>query len=125
MYRLSLRHCQLIIRLGLALSFLWFGINLFIQPEYWLAAWFPQGVGGLAGSIGMGTTNAVFLIGMFDILVAVSLVTGFFARSFATIAICFLVAIVALHGIDAITILMLQGIAGLAAIMLWPEHTYI
>ncbi|MEK7638246.1 MAG: DoxX family membrane protein [Patescibacteria group bacterium] len=120
----SLHASQVSIRIGLAVVFLWFGVNKFIQPQYWVDAWIPQWTQHLAQAAGMSVTNAVFLIGIFEVLVAVSLVTGFFTRAFASAAIVFLLAVLIANGLNEIVVRDIGLIAALAALVIWPQRRY-
>jgi uncharacterized membrane protein YphA (DoxX/SURF4 family) len=120
----SLRVPQLAIRIGLALVFIWFGIDKFIQPQYWVDAWMPSWAQHGALSIGMSTGNVVFLIGLFEVLVAISLATGFFMRMFAGIAIAFLLMVIVTHGFSEVLVRDIGLVGGLLAIILWPERRY-
>lgn len=121
----SLRYPQLALRIGLAVVYFWFGIDKFIQPEYWIGAWMPMWAQRFAQTIGMNGSDVVILIGIFEVLVATSLVTGFFMRVFATIAIVFLVAVLVVHGLDEVLVRDIGLIAGLLAIAIWPERRYV
>lgn len=124
MYRLSLHQCHLIIRIGFALVFVWFGVNLFIQPDYWLHEWLPPFIGRSADGVGVGALNLMFLAGIFHVLVAISFSTGFFIRSFALAAALFLSGAIIAHGLDGMTVLMAGMVAALVGIALWPERAY-
>jgi len=120
----SLHFSQLSLRIGLAVVFLWFGVNKFIQPQYWVDAWMPQWAQHVAQAIGMSGTNVVFLIGIFEVLVAVSLVTGFFSRAFALAAIVFLCIVLVASGLNEIVVRDIGLIAGLVALVIWPQRRY-
>lgn len=120
----SLQSSQLALRIGLAAVFVWFGIDKFIQPQYWIDAWMPQWAQHAAQGIGMSTTNAIFLIGIFEVLVAISLATGFFSRLFASAAILYLVTILVVTGLNEIVVRDIGLIAGLVALVIWPERRY-
>jgi uncharacterized membrane protein YphA (DoxX/SURF4 family) len=121
----SLRHSQWVLRIGLAAVFLWFGANKFIDPQYWVDAWMPHWTQSMVMSVGAASQDFIFFLGIFEVLVAASLVTGFFMRVFSSIAIFFLLAVLAVHGINEITARDLAVIGGLLALVLWPERTYI
>src|SRR5512143_514655 len=109
----SLNSSQLVLRIGLAVVFVWFGIDKFIQPQYWIDAWMPLWAQQAAQGIGMSTTNAIFLIGIFEVLVAISLATGFFSRLFAAGALVFLIVIFATVGPNLIVVRDIGLMAGL------------
>jgi uncharacterized membrane protein YphA (DoxX/SURF4 family) len=84
-FRLS----QMILRIGLALVFLWSGIDMVIEPRHWIASGMP---------FTLFSVNAIVLIGLFKVLVAISLVTGFFIGLFASVASLFLAAVFIMSG---------------------------
>lgn len=121
----SLRYSQLSIRIGLAIVYCWFGVDKFIRPDYWINAWMPAWAQHIAQALGMSTTDAVILIGIFEVLVATSLVTGFFIRVFAVIAIVFLATGLVVHGFNEVLVRDIGLIAGLLALAIWPERRYV
>jgi uncharacterized membrane protein YphA (DoxX/SURF4 family) len=122
---LSLRHTQLIIRIGLGLVFLWLGINKFIMPQYWIDTWLTPGIQHMAYVVHLAPRDLLFLIGACEILTAISLVSGFFFRIFASAAVAALVAGLLLHGLNETTIRDIGLIGALVALIVWPERTYL
>lgn len=121
---LSVRYSQLAIRIGIAAVFLWFGVDKFIHPQYWLDAWVPHAVQLFASSVHVAPRDLINLIGIFEVLVALSLLTGFFVRYFAFAATGFLVLNFAFNGIHIETVRDLGLLGGLAALIIWPERSY-
>jgi uncharacterized membrane protein YphA (DoxX/SURF4 family) len=119
----SLRISHLVLRIGLAVVFLWFGADKFIHPEHWINAWVPGYVQGLVESIGMSSRDLVFLGGIFEILAAISLFSGFFIRFFASAAVILLVLTVLVNGSYEMLIWNTGIVGGLLALALWPERT--
>lgn len=122
----SIRYSQLALRIGLAIVFLWFGVHKFIEPQYWLDTWVPLSVQSVVQGIGVAPRDLINLIGLFEVLVAVSLVTGFFMRYFAIAAGLFLVSIsiTAVGGFNEVLVRDIGLLGGLVAIVLWPQRTY-
>lgn len=121
----SLRHSQLVLRVGLAVVFVWYGVDKLIQPQYWLDAWVPEAVQSVAGRIGIGAGDLMYLVGIFEIVVALSLVTGFFTRYFAVLATLFLGVVLGVNGFTHMALVPDIGlIGGLLALALWPQRTY-
>jgi uncharacterized membrane protein YphA (DoxX/SURF4 family) len=118
----SIRHSQWALRAGLVVVFLWFGIDKFIHAQYWLDAWVPQGVEAFVVSIGIGATDLMYLMGIFEVLIATSLATGFFMRFFAAAASVFLVALMLTHGISEVLVRDVGLLGGLVALTIWPER---
>lgn len=121
----SLRASHLALRIGLALVFLWFGADKFIHPQYWADAWLPRNIADLTVRMGMSVRDLMFLNGIFEVLVAVSLVSGFFIRTFASLGAAFLLTVFAVHvrGATEVVIRDVGLFGGLAALILWPERT--
>lgn len=120
----SLRASQIVIRTGLALVFLWFGIHKFIDPQYWLDAWVPHAVVAAVERVHVGPRDFVNFIGIFEVLVAISLATGFFMRYFAAGAALFLLTTMAFHGFNEVLVRDIGLVGGLLAIVLWPSPRY-
>ena len=121
----SLRTPHLALRIALGIVFLWFGVDKFIDPTYWIQAWVPDAFESMLMAVGMSAQNFIILNGIFEVLVAVSLVSGYFIRIFSSIALVFLVVVVGVHitGPTEIIIRDIGLIGGLLALALWPERT--
>ncbi len=120
----SLQSSQLVIRISLALVYLWFGVSKFIQPQHWIDAWMPPWAQHGVQAIGMSPANAMFLIGLFEVLVAISLATGFFMRWFAAAAIVFLLMVLIATGFNEIVVRDIGLIGALTALVIWPQRRY-
>lgn len=121
----SLRHSQLVLRICLAIVFLWFGIHKFIDPQYWIDAWLPQSIQALTAHAHVGPRDLIFLNGIFEVFVAISLASGFFMRWFAVAATLFLIAVFATHGFNEVLVRDIGLMGALVALAIWPERTYI
>ena len=121
----SARYSQIALRIGLALVFFWFGISKFIMPQYWIDAWMPQSIQHLVTLIHLTPKDFIFLNAIFEILVGVSLLTGFFTRIFSSVAIVFLLMVTLFNGVTEVTIRDVGLIGAFVALVLWPERTYI
>jgi len=121
----SIRHSQLALRIGLAVVFIWYGVDKLIQPQYWLDSWVPGAIQSLVGGAGIGPTDFMHLIGIFEVLVALSLATGFFVRYFAAAGGMFLIAVLAINGFGNMALVPDIGLVGaLLALVIWPERSY-
>src|SRR3989344_9353423 len=89
----SLRNAHLLIRIGLAIVFLWFGMDKFIHPAYWLNAWVPDAFVSFLARLKLSGTDFIYLGGIFEVLVGVSLVSGFFIKYFSVAAVLFLMVV--------------------------------
>ncbi len=121
----ALKYPQLAIRIGIAAVFLWFGIDKFIHPQYWLDAWTPLWVQSAVGAIRLSPQNFIILIGMFEVVTGLALVTGFFLRFFAAAGALFLAIVVVINGVPLILGHDFGLIGGLVALALWPERSYV
>lgn len=117
----SLKLSHFLIRIGLAAVFLWFGIDKFFHPIYWINAWIPKWLIQNAIYFKINETSLVYLFGVFEILVGVSLVSGVFMRFFSFLAILFLVTISIIYGFNEVIIRDLGLIGGFLSLLFWPS----
>ncbi|MEK7583141.1 MAG: hypothetical protein AAB483_01905 [Patescibacteria group bacterium] len=103
----STRYSYIVLCVGLAAVFFWFGINKFIHPGTQL--------------IYIGTQFG-YIQGIFEVLIGLSLVSGVFTRFFSLLGVVLLVAIIVVAGFNEIAVRDLGLIGGLLAIFLWPER---
>ena len=121
----ALKYPQLVLRIGIAIVFLWFGIDKFIHPQHWLDAWVPAWVQSAVEAIHLGPQNFVILTGMFETFVGLSLATGFFMRLFSAAGALFLAVVIVINGVPLDLARDIGLIGGLVALSLWPERTYV
>ncbi|MBI2062666.1 MAG: DoxX family membrane protein [Candidatus Yanofskybacteria bacterium] len=117
----SSRYSYLALRLGLAVVFLWFGIDKMFRPAYWLNAWVPQNIQTLIAQFSVTGLQFIYLNGIFEILVGLSLITGVFAKFFSVLAILFLLSVLIFVGISEVTVRDFAMIGGFIAIVFWPN----
>lgn len=117
----SSQYSYLVLRLGLAAVFLWFGVDKMFHPAYWLNAWVPQGFQSFISRFGLGVTQFIYLNGIFEILVGLSLVAGVFVKIFSALAIIFLFSVLVFVGISEVTVRDFAMIGGFMAVLLWPD----
>lgn len=111
---------NLILRLGLAAVFLWFGIDKFIRPEYWLNAWVPQWALTILSHLSLGGTQFILITGVFEILVGLSLLSNVLVPLFSSLAVIFLIAVIFASGLTEVTVRDMGLIAGLVSLFFWP-----
>lgn len=121
----SLKYSHLVLRIGLALVFLWFGIDKFIHPGYWADAWLPGSVAGIIERAGLSRNEFMYLNGIFEIVVGTSIISTIFIRFFATAAVVFLLSVFLFHGFNEIVIRDFGLIGGLLALIFWPDRRYV
>lgn len=120
----SFKHAHLAIRLGLAAVFLWFGLDKFLHPGYWLNAWMPLSFASFARHLGVGGKELIYFVGIIEVLAATSLLTTLFIRLFAALAILLLIVFAAAHGLGEVTIRDVGLVGALMALILWPDRRY-
>ena len=118
----SLKLSNLFLRLGLAAVFIWFGIDKFINPQYWLNAWIPQSYLALASRVGISGLEIVYASGIFELLVGASVLSNVFIKIFSALALIFLIVIVSTFGINEIIARDIGLIGGFLALFFWPEN---
>ena len=118
----SSKYSYLLLRLGLASVFLWFGIDKFLNTAYWLSVWLPPGVLTFINHFNVTGFTFIYIIGTFEILVGLSLVFSVFIKIFAFLAILFLIAILVVNRLAEPLVRDIAIIGGLLAIMLWPDN---
>jgi len=117
----SLKLSYLFLRLGLAAVFLWFGIDKFFNPSYWINAWTPIWLIEFISRFGIDKITLIYLFGIFEILVGISLLSTVFIRIFSFLAIIFLISIFIFAGINEVVIRDLGLIGGFLALLFWPS----
>lgn len=108
------------LKIGIAAVFLWFGIDKFIHPTYWLNAWVPAGFVSFLSRFNLDGSQFVFLLGIFEVLVGISLLTDVLVKLFSFLAIIFLLFIFFIAPLNEVIIRDLGLIGGLLAILFWP-----
>lgn len=93
----STKYSYFVLRVGLAIVFFWLGITTFFHP---------------APIFHLASSQIIYVSGIFEVLIGLSLVTGVFSKFFSLIGIVFLVGTIRDAGL----------IGGLLAVFLWPDH---
>lgn len=117
----SLRYSNLILRLGLAVVFFWFGIDKFFHPDYWVNAWVPQSISLFAANFKIRPIDIIYISGVFEVLVGTSLVTNIFIAFFSSFAILFLGSIMLFNGFSEILIRDIGLMGALLSLIFWPR----
>ena len=116
----SAKYSYLALRLGLAAVFLWFGVDKMIHPSYWLNIWITPRVTDLISRTGLSGSQFIYLCGVFEALVGVSLAAGIFSKFFSALAILFLVGVAIFVSSGDVIVRDVGLIGGLVAVFLWP-----
>ena len=118
----SLRYSNLFLRLGLAAVFIWFGVDKFLNPQYWLSAWIPQSALSVASRVGVSGMDVVYASGVFELLVGASVLSNIFIKIFSVLALIFLVAVLLTFGISEVIIRDVGLMGGFLSLLFWPER---
>jgi len=117
----SAKYSNLVLRIGLAAVFLWFGIDKFLHPAYWANAYVGTRLLSVINIVHLSASQLIYLTGIFELLVGLSLVTGVFTKFFSTLGIIFLVSTIFFIGINEVTTRDIAMIGGFIALVLWPD----
>lgn len=102
--------------------FIWFGVDKFLNPEYWLSAWVPQSVLLLASKLGIGGMDVVYASGVFELLVGASVLSNIFIKIFSVLAMIFLIIVLFTFGMNEVLIRDVGLMGGFLALLFWPER---
>jgi uncharacterized membrane protein YphA (DoxX/SURF4 family) len=92
------RYSPVIVRVGLALVFVWFGVNQFMDTNAWLG-YMPQSVIDISH---LSAATLVHLNGAFEIIFGIALLLGFFTRFAALLLALHILDITYVVGFDSI-----------------------
>ncbi len=118
----SLKYSNLFLRLGIGAVFIWFGVDKFLNPQYWLSAWVPQGVLAIASKISISGIDMVYISGVFELLVGASVLSNIFIKTFSVLGIVFLLTVLFTFGISEVLIRDVGLMGGFLALLFWPER---
>jgi uncharacterized membrane protein YphA (DoxX/SURF4 family) len=120
----SLRISHLFLRLSLAGVFLWFGLDKFFDPGYWLNAWVPASVVHIAALFHISGNLLVYAFGVLELLIGISLASNMFVELFALLGAVFLITISFFYGFNEIVVRDIGLIGGLFALSFWPNQRF-
>lgn len=113
----SLRISHLILRVSLAIAFVWFGIDKFFGSV-------PQSLIHVGGFFHISGSMIAYVIGILELLVGISLSSGMFIETFALMGAVILVTMPLFSGFDSTFIQSLGLIGGLLALAFWPSRRF-
>jgi uncharacterized membrane protein YphA (DoxX/SURF4 family) len=121
------RYAQLAVRLGLALVFLIFGLDKFRSEEAQLASWADWVPRWFSTLIGGQVKGFILVLGVFEILVGLSFLTGYLLYWAALLSSLFLLATVLFStsgllfgALDQYTIRDIGLLGGTISLLLFP-----
>lgn len=109
----------LILRLGIGIVFLFFGIDKFIHPEVWIGWVSPR----LFYYFPFSQEVFIYLDGGLEAIIGVMLALGFYTRIFALIASFLIVGILATVGVTDVTVRDIAILAGALSLALTGSDT--
>ena len=104
----------LILRLGIGIVFLFFGVDKFIHPEVWINWVSPR----LLYYFPFPQEVFIYLDGGLESVIGVMLILGFYTRIFALIASLLIVGILATVGVTDVTVRDIAILAGALSLVL-------
>ncbi len=118
----SFRYSYIVLCVGIAAVFFWFGIDKFFHPAYWLDAWVPAWAVSGAATFGVTGTQFIYVNGILEVLIGLSLISGVFVRLFSALGVILLIAVLFVIGLNEIAVRDFGLIGGLLAVFLWPDR---
>lgn len=115
----SIKTSNLFLRLGLAFVFLWFGVDKFIHPDYWINAWMPFWLQGALGRLGIGNLNFIYADGIFEVVIGLGFVFNIFVKLLALLTVLFLILVIISFGLNEVTIRDVGLIGAALALLFW------
>lgn len=117
----SLKYSNLILRISLAVVFFWFGIDKFFHPDYWVNAWVPQSIASFAANFKIRPIDIIYISGVFEVLVGISLATNIFIVCFSSLAVLFMANIMLFNGFSEILVRDIGLIGAFLSLIFWPR----
>ncbi|TSC91345.1 MAG: hypothetical protein CEN90_474 [Parcubacteria group bacterium Licking1014_17] len=118
---ISLKYSAGVLRWGMAVVFLWLGVNAFVNPTYWLTAYLPKLIATAASNLGLAGSQFAYVGGVFLIVTGISLITEIFIVPFCFAGIIMLVLSSVSSNVLEITIRNVGLIAGLIFLIMKPD----
>jgi len=120
----SLRYSNLVLRISLAIVFFWFGIDKFFHPDYWVNAWVPQSVSLFAASFKIRPIDIIYISGVFEVFVGISLVTNIFIAFFSSLAVLFMGSIMFFNGFSEVLVRDIGLMGAFLSLIFWPRQRF-
>lgn len=106
----------LFLRLGLGLTFLWIGVDMFRNPDVW--------IGYIPANPGFGLTREAALraAGAFDMALGLMLLLRVWSKLAGALVVVHMAGILVVHGVDAVLIRDVGLLGAGLALATWPTH---
>lgn len=85
----------------------------------------PQWLQHFASALHASPANIAILIGILEVLIAISIASSFFVRIFASLAIVLLVLMAVTHQPSELLAQDIGLVGALVALVMWPERRYV
>lgn len=92
------KYSSVVLRIGMALIFLWFGTQQIMNPAMWVS-YIPEGIVGI---FSLSAIKLVYLNGLFEIIFASALFLGYFTRFSSFLLALHMLDITYVVGFDAV-----------------------
>lgn len=117
----SQKYSYLFLRLGLAVVFLWFGVDKLIHLQYWITAWTPPKLLLIINGLNITQTQLIYGASALEIIVGLGLATSIFPKLFSFLAFLYLTVILIVNGLTEVTVRDIGLIGALLAVFFWPN----
>ena len=118
----SLKYSNLVLRLSLAIVFFWFGIDKFLHPDYWVNAWVPQSIALFAENFKIRPIDIIYISGVFEVLVGISLATDIFIIFFSFAGLIFMGSIMLFSGFSEVLVRDVGLMGMFLSLIFWPKQ---
>jgi uncharacterized membrane protein YphA (DoxX/SURF4 family) len=119
----SERYAYFALRISLAIVFLWFGIAMFVKPLGWFGGSFYS-ASSFSQLLGITHQQLIYLVGVFEVLTGLSLLTRVFIQIFSLLAAILLILAIINQGQGAMAVAMVGLVGALVSIVLHVERPY-
>ncbi|MEK7515279.1 MAG: DoxX family membrane protein [Patescibacteria group bacterium] len=112
----------LILRLSLAIVFMWFGVHKILEPQYWVDAWLPQWMIAFVERLSVGAPDFIRLQGVGETLLGIGLASGLLVRWCAAAGAALLAVVLMIYGFNEVTVRDIGLLGACLALALWPPR---
>jgi len=106
----------LFLRLGLGLTFLWIGVDMFRHPDIWIG-YIPAEPG-----FGLSRETALSMAGAFDTALGLLLLLRIWSKLAGILVVAHMVGVLVMQGVDAVLIRDVGLLGAGLALAFWPAR---